>query len=63
LCADETARDIVPTVSVGAASMIPGAGRDPGDLIRAADAALYDAKRKGRNRIEAAPTVRLVAAE
>jgi diguanylate cyclase (GGDEF)-like protein len=63
LCADETARDIVPTVSVGAASMIPGAGRDPGDLIRAADAALYDAKRKGRNRIEAAPIVRLVAAE
>jgi diguanylate cyclase (GGDEF)-like protein len=53
----------VPTVSVGVASMIPGAGSDPCDLIRCADGALYDAKRKGRNRIEAVRTGRLAAAE
>jgi diguanylate cyclase (GGDEF)-like protein len=63
LGASEATRDIVPTVSVGVASMIPDAGSDPCDLIRSADDALYDAKRKGRNRIEAARTVRLVAAE
>jgi diguanylate cyclase (GGDEF)-like protein len=36
------------TVSVGVAALAPGDG--PGDLIAAADAALYDAKRAGKDR-------------
>jgi diguanylate cyclase (GGDEF)-like protein len=63
LGAGEAARGIVPTVSVGVASMIPGVGSHPCDLIRVADDALYDAKRNGRNRIESGGTLRLVAAE
>lgn len=43
----ETTKDGVPSVSVGVAT--PGVGRNtPGDLVRAADLALYDAKRGGR---------------
>jgi diguanylate cyclase (GGDEF)-like protein len=41
--------DSTPTLSVGIASMVPRHGLQPRDLLRAADIALYDAKRQGRN--------------
>jgi diguanylate cyclase (GGDEF)-like protein len=39
------------TVSIGAASMLASADSDPSALLAIADAALYRAKRQGRNRI------------
>jgi diguanylate cyclase (GGDEF)-like protein len=39
------------TVSVGIAAF-PGSGSDPNELVRAADKALYLAKRLGKNRVE-----------
>jgi len=39
------------TVSVGVASARPHDGQQPGDLIEAADASLYVAKRSGRNAV------------
>jgi diguanylate cyclase (GGDEF)-like protein/PAS domain S-box-containing protein len=38
------------TVSMGIASVVPSAEQTPEELIAAADAALYQAKRRGRNR-------------
>lgn len=42
------------TVSLGVASIVPHPGIEPSELLRRADTALYRAKRKGRNRVEAA---------
>jgi diguanylate cyclase (GGDEF)-like protein len=39
------------TVSIGIATMIPTASTQPADLVARADQALYDAKKKGRNRV------------
>lgn len=41
----------VVTVSMGVVALAPGDGKDIDALLREADAALYEAKRRGRNRI------------
>lgn len=50
---DDTTGAVPVTASVGVASL-PSDGENVGDLVRAADEALYRAKRGGRNRVEAA---------
>ena len=44
------------TVSIGVASLVPARDLEPSDLIAAADAALYEAKARGRNQYWMAPT-------
>jgi diguanylate cyclase (GGDEF)-like protein len=41
----------IVTVSVGVASTVPNDALQPSDLVEAADAGLYVAKRSGRNRV------------
>jgi len=40
------------TISLGVCSIVPGPNSEPEMLIKAADALLYQAKEKGRNRVE-----------
>ena len=44
------------TISLGVAACHPSGTARPDDLIAAADQALYEAKRTGRNRVVAAPS-------
>lgn len=43
-------RTVQVTVSIGAATTVPARGESSRVLIEAADAALYEAKREGKNR-------------
>jgi two-component system cell cycle response regulator len=48
----EVAGAVVPiTISIGVATLEPGAGQSPVVLFEAADRALYEAKHTGRNRV------------
>jgi diguanylate cyclase (GGDEF)-like protein len=46
-----TSAHMIVTVSIGVAAAKPNEALRPGDLIEAADAALYAAKHRGRNKV------------
>ncbi len=54
---DDQTGPVPVTASLGVASL-PSDGDDVGDLVRAADEALYRAKRGGRNRVESASSAK-----
>ncbi|HZG57971.1 diguanylate cyclase domain-containing protein, partial [Paenibacillus sp.] len=58
----ETSEHGVVTVSIGVAAAEPGRPVRPHELIEAADAALYEAKRGGRDRAVAAAELPVVGA-
>jgi diguanylate cyclase (GGDEF)-like protein len=41
----------VVTISIGVASCVPQQGQSPASLVQAADAAMYQAKSRGRNQV------------
>jgi diguanylate cyclase (GGDEF)-like protein len=49
---------VEPTISIGVASF-PGDVADPNELFTAADRAMYEAKRHGKNQVKATPPVAL----
>lgn len=51
----------VVTISAGVASLRPDSRRSPEELIKAADTALYQAKRAGRNCVMTAPEIDLAS--
>lgn len=55
--------DSTPTISLGIAAAVANEGMDRKELVKAADAALYQAKSNGRNRVELASLTRLAAVE
>jgi diguanylate cyclase (GGDEF)-like protein len=50
LCLVREGQPVRGTVSIGLAGLVPDRRQSPESLVAAADAALYQAKRKGRNR-------------
>jgi diguanylate cyclase (GGDEF)-like protein len=57
---NEGATNGTVTVSIGVASLVPGAGDNANVLIEAADAGLYAAKRRGRNTVVGHSAVELL---
>ena len=55
-----TSNHQIVTVSVGVAATLPNETQRPGDLVEAADAALYAAKHRGRNTVVEHGFVRMV---
>jgi diguanylate cyclase (GGDEF)-like protein len=52
----------IVTISIGVESRVPGSGQSAACLVEAADRALYDAKRRGRNAVVAHSPILLSSA-